>query len=122
MIPESRPLQRPPEARLLAIDAAGRMRQVPRADFVAILRCGDLAIANDAATLPASLYGNHVATGATIELRLAGWPSAILDDPRRFPAIVFGAGRLSPAHRGPAAAAGSATRGSPRSRSALGAD
>ena len=92
MIPESRPLQRPPEARLLAIDAAGRMRQVPRADFVVMLRCGDLAIANDAATLPASLYGNHVATGATIELRLAGWPSAILDDPRRFRAIVFGAG------------------------------
>jgi S-adenosylmethionine:tRNA ribosyltransferase-isomerase len=92
MIPESRPLQRPPEARLLAIDAAGRMRQVPRADFVAMLRCGDLAIVNDAATLPASLHGNHVATGAPIELRLAGWPSAILDDPRRFRAIVFGAG------------------------------
>jgi S-adenosylmethionine:tRNA ribosyltransferase-isomerase len=92
MIPESRPLQRPPEPRLLAIDAAGRMRQVPRADFVAMLRHGDLVIANDAATLPASLHGNHVATGAAIELRLAGWPSAILDDPRRFHAIVFGAG------------------------------
>jgi len=92
MIPESRPLQRPPEARLLVIDAAGRMRQVPRADFVTMLRRGDLAIANDAATLPASLHGNHVTTGAAIELRLAGWPSAILDDPRRFHAIVFGAG------------------------------
>ena len=92
MIPESRPLQRPPEARLLVIDAARRMRQVRRADFVALLRRGDLAIANDAATLPASLHGNQVATGAPIELRLAGWPSAILDDPRRFHAIVFGAG------------------------------
>ena len=92
MIPESRPLQRPPETRLLVIDAAGRMRQVPRADFVTMLRRGDLAIANDAATLPASLHGNHVTTGAAIELRLAGWPSAILDDPRRFHAIVFGAG------------------------------
>src|SRR6266446_1412281 len=92
MIPESRPLQRPPEARLLAIDAAGRMRQVPRADFVAMVRRGDLVIANDAATLPASLHGNHVGAGAPIELRLAGWPSAILDDPRRFHAIVFGAG------------------------------
>ncbi len=92
MIPESRPLQRPPEARLLAIDAAGRMRQVPRADFVAMVRRGDLVIANDAATLPASLHGNHVGAGAPIELRLAGWPSAMLDDPRRFHAIVFGAG------------------------------
>jgi S-adenosylmethionine:tRNA ribosyltransferase-isomerase len=92
MIPESRPLQRPPEARLLAIDAARQMRHLPRADFVAMLRCGDLAIANDAATLPASLHGTHVATGAAIELRLAGWPSATLDDPRRFHAIVFGAG------------------------------
>src|SRR5260370_38937425 len=92
MIPESRPLQRPPEARLLAIDAARQMRHLPRANFVAMLRCGDLAIANDAATLPASLHGTHVATGAAIELRLAGWPSAKLDDPRRFHAIVFGAG------------------------------
>ncbi len=92
MIPESRPLQRPPEARLLAIDAAGRICQVPRADFVAMLRRGDLVIANDAATLPASLHGTHVATGAVVELRLAGWPSAIPYDPRRFHAIVFGAG------------------------------
>jgi S-adenosylmethionine:tRNA ribosyltransferase-isomerase len=92
MIPESRPVQRPPEARLLAIDAAGRMRHLPRADFVALLRRGDLVIANDAATLPASLHGAHLATGAAIELRLAGWPSPNLGDPRRFHAIVFGAG------------------------------
>jgi S-adenosylmethionine:tRNA ribosyltransferase-isomerase len=92
MIPASRPLQRPPEARLLAVDAAGGIRQVPRADFVALLRRGDLVVANDAATLPASLHGRHVATGAAVEVRLAGWPSAILDDPRRFHAVVFGAG------------------------------
>jgi S-adenosylmethionine:tRNA ribosyltransferase-isomerase len=92
MIPASRPLQRPPEARLLAVDAAGGMRQVPRADFVSLLRRGDLVVANDAATLPASLHGRHVATGAAVEVRLAGWPSAALDDPRRFHAIVFGAG------------------------------
>lgn len=48
--------------------------------------------ANDLATLPASLHGTHVAAGTAIEIRLAGWPSAILDDPRRFHAIVFGAG------------------------------
>src|SRR5467141_162722 len=109
MIPESRPLQRPPEARLLVIDAAGRVRQVPRADFVTMLRRGDLAIANDAATLPASLHGNHVTTGAAIELWLAGWPSAILDDPRRrFQRDRFRSGRLPPAHRGSVAAASTA--------------
>src|SRR5271155_2976553 len=92
MIAESRPLQRPPEARLLTIDAAGRMRQVPRADFVTMQRSGDLVIANDAATLPASLHGTHVATGTAIEIRLPRSPSPTLADPRRFHAIVFGAG------------------------------
>jgi S-adenosylmethionine:tRNA ribosyltransferase-isomerase len=92
MIAESRPLQRAPEARLLTIDAAGHMRQIPRADFVTVLRSSDLVIANDAATLPANLHGTHVATSTAIEVRLAGWSSAILDDPRRFHAIVFGAG------------------------------
>jgi S-adenosylmethionine:tRNA ribosyltransferase-isomerase len=51
-----------------------------------------LVIAADAATLPASLHGSCVASGAAIEVRLAGWPSGILGDPRRFHAIVFGAG------------------------------
>jgi S-adenosylmethionine:tRNA ribosyltransferase-isomerase len=92
MIPESRPRQRPPEARLLAVDAAGGLRAQPRADFVKLLQPGDLVVANDAATLPASLHGHHVTTGAQIEVRLAGWPSARFDDPRRFHAVVFGAG------------------------------
>jgi S-adenosylmethionine:tRNA ribosyltransferase-isomerase len=92
MIPESRAIQRPPEARLLAVDHRGRMRVLPRADFVTLLRNGDLVVANDAATLPASLHGIHVPSGAVVEVRLAGWPSAILDDPRHFYAIVFGAG------------------------------
>src|SRR5215469_11050641 len=92
MIPESRAIQRPPEARLLAVNAAGQTHQIPRADFVTLLRSGDVVIANDAATLPASLRGSHVASGGAIEVRLAGWPSAVLDDPRHFHAIVFGAG------------------------------
>ena len=66
MTPASRPIQRPLEARLLAIEAAGRIRHIPRADFVGMLRHGDLVIANDAATLPASLPGSHVATGDAI--------------------------------------------------------
>ena len=93
MIPESRAIQRPPKARLLAIDALGRLCQIRRADFPTLLWDGDLVIANDAATLPASLPGIHVASGGgAIEVRLAGWPSAVFDDPRRFHAIVFGPG------------------------------
>ena len=38
MIPESRAIQRPPEAKLLAVDAAGRMRRILRANFVTLLR------------------------------------------------------------------------------------
>src|SRR5215472_8577765 len=92
MIPESRAVQRPPEAKLLAVNAEGRMRRILRADFVTLLRSGDLVIANNAATLPASLHGSHVASGSAIEVRLAGWPSVVFDDPRHFHAIVFGAG------------------------------
>ena len=92
MIPESRAIQRPPEAKLLAVNAAGRMRRILRANFVTLLRSGDLVIANDAATLPASLHGSHVASGGAIEVRLAGWPSDVLDDPRHFHAVVFGVG------------------------------
>ncbi|HEY2539671.1 MAG TPA: S-adenosylmethionine:tRNA ribosyltransferase-isomerase [Stellaceae bacterium] len=92
MIPESRAIQRPPKARLLALDAEGQLRHIRRADFVTLLRSWDLVIANDAATLPASLRGFHVASGGPIEVRLAGWPSAAFHDPRRFHAIVFGAG------------------------------
>jgi S-adenosylmethionine:tRNA-ribosyltransferase-isomerase (queuine synthetase) len=70
MIPESRPPQRPPNARLLTVDAAGGMCAQPRANFAKLLRPGDLVVANDAATLPASLHGHHVTTGAQIEVRL----------------------------------------------------
>jgi S-adenosylmethionine:tRNA ribosyltransferase-isomerase len=47
-------------------------------------------VANDAATLPASLWGAHVASGEVIEVRLAAWIS--VHDPTRFVAIAFGAG------------------------------
>jgi S-adenosylmethionine:tRNA ribosyltransferase-isomerase len=92
MIPENQPRQRPPEARLLAVDAAGGMCVWPRAGFVEALRPGDLVVANDAATLPASLRGHHLTTGAQVEVRLTSWPGPRTDDPRRFHAIVFGAG------------------------------
>jgi S-adenosylmethionine:tRNA ribosyltransferase-isomerase len=92
MIAADRPVQRPPEARLLVIDARGRISHAPRDRLVELLRPGDLVIANDAATLPGSLRGVHVPSGGAIEVRLAGRrllaPAAV----HEFAAIVFGAG------------------------------
>lgn len=91
MIAADRPVQRPPDARLLVIDADGRITQAPRSKFVDYLRPGDVVVANDAATLPASLHGRHVPSGAAIEARLAGRSSLSREDVR-FSAVVFGAG------------------------------
>jgi S-adenosylmethionine:tRNA ribosyltransferase-isomerase len=49
-------------------------------------------IANDAATLPASLSGVHLRSGRLIEVRLAGRDSLATNDIRRWMAVVFGAG------------------------------
>jgi S-adenosylmethionine:tRNA ribosyltransferase-isomerase len=92
MIAADRPIQRPPQARLLVVDASRRIGHAPRSAFVEFLRPGDLVIANDAATLPASLRGVHAATGAPVEVRLAGRPSLRPEDVGRFSAVVFGAG------------------------------
>ena len=73
MIAAHRPVQRPPDARLLVVDRCVRITHAPRSRLVDFLRPGDLAIANDAATLPASLHGLHVPSGADVEVRLAGW-------------------------------------------------
>jgi S-adenosylmethionine:tRNA ribosyltransferase-isomerase len=77
-------------ARLLAADAAGRIRHLPRQALGLMFRRGDLIIANDAATLPASLHGRHESSGAPIEIRLAGWLAP--DDALSFAALAFGAG------------------------------
>ena len=66
------PVQRPRDARLLVVDGAGRISHHPRSALADLLVTGDLLVANDAATLPASLTGRHLATGAAIEVRLAG--------------------------------------------------
>jgi S-adenosylmethionine:tRNA ribosyltransferase-isomerase len=120
MIAANTPVQRPRDARLLVVDAGGRIAHALRSRFVNFLRPGDLVIANDAATLPASLRGVHVPSGAEIEVRLAGLPrqsgseqvaaaacqsslarlkgsrSTFALDPERasarFSAVVFGAG------------------------------
>jgi S-adenosylmethionine:tRNA ribosyltransferase-isomerase len=85
-------IQRPPRARLLHLDAHGRLSHLPRSGLVQLLRPGDLVIANDAATLPASLQGVHAASGGAVEVRLAGRRQLALDDTAVFTAVVFGAG------------------------------
>jgi S-adenosylmethionine:tRNA ribosyltransferase-isomerase len=79
-------------ARLLVVAAEGSIRSLPRDDLPELLRPGDLLIANDAATIPASLAGTHQPTGRPIEIRLAGRPSLRPDDVRRFVALAFGVG------------------------------
>jgi S-adenosylmethionine:tRNA ribosyltransferase-isomerase len=92
MIAASLPLQRPAQAKLLVVDGCGNIRHWPRSKFVNLLRPGDLVIANDAATLPASLAGRHLPSGRPIEVRLAGRRSLSADEIHRYSAVVFGAG------------------------------
>jgi S-adenosylmethionine:tRNA ribosyltransferase-isomerase len=92
MTPADRPIQRPRDAKLLAIDAFGRITHMPRRRFVDVLRPGDLVIANDAATLPASLRGVHGPSCADIEVRLAGRTSLAAESVTAFSAVVFGGG------------------------------
>ena len=111
------PIQRPGDARLLAVNAAGCVHDLPRQRIADGLRPGDLLVANDAATTPASLGGVHVRSGAPVELRLAAHDSMATEDiqqpgpppsqpgslrgtdqrarwmgGRRFVAVLFGAG------------------------------
>jgi S-adenosylmethionine:tRNA ribosyltransferase-isomerase len=88
----SLPNQRPKDARLLVIDRCGRIRHRLRSAIADLVRSGDCVIANDAATLPASLHGIHEPTGAPIEIRLAARASIDPHDVARFSCIVFGAG------------------------------
>lgn len=97
------PTQRAPDARLLVVDAAGRMRHAARARLADFLQPGDVLVANDAATLPASLAGIHLRSGGPVEVRLAGRRSLAVDDVRDFTAVVFGDGdhRTPTEHRPP---------------------
>ena len=63
----------------------------------------DVVVANDAATLPASLAGVHLPTGGAVEVRLAGRDSLRPRDVTRFTAVAFGAGdfRTPTEHRPP---------------------
>ena len=102
MIPASVPTQRPPDARLLVVDSGGKIRDMLRSRFPTLLRSGDIVVANDAATLPASISGVHKRTGRSIEVRLAGSESVFHEDVRQFSAVVFGEGNYrTPTERRP---------------------
>lgn len=92
MIAATLPIQRPPQAKLLVIDGSGQISHWTRSRFVDLLRRGDLVIANDAATLPASLSGKHLRSGQPVEVRLAGRRSLTADSVRSCTAVVFGRG------------------------------
>ena len=81
-----------PDAKLLVVDALRHVQDLPRRAFVDLLRPGDLIVANDAATVPASLHGVHDTTGAHIEARLAGVGTLNDLDVSNFLAIIFGEG------------------------------
>lgn len=88
MIAADRPGQK--NRRVLRIEAGGAVSHLAVARLDTLFEPGDLVVANDAATLPASLSGVHAPSGAALEVRLAGWLS--VGDPTRFIAVVFGAG------------------------------
>jgi S-adenosylmethionine:tRNA ribosyltransferase-isomerase len=92
MIAATAPVQRPGDARLLTVDAFGAIRHVPRSRLPGLLKPCDVVIANDAATIPASLRGTHAPSGREVEVRLAAraslLPAAIGDAV----AVVFGEG------------------------------
>ena len=92
MRPATTPSQRRPDARLLVVHADGRLDHAQRTQLDHYLFPGDLVVANDAATIPASLSGFHRPSGAPIEIRLAGRQSLAVADVYNFAAIVFGSG------------------------------
>jgi len=102
-------------AKLLIFDTSRTVRHLPRSELASLFNPGDLVVANDAATLPASLRGLHVASGEPVEIRLAAWVS--MGDPTRFIALAFGAGD----HRTPTEQRAAPPLLSPGDRLSLGA-
>jgi S-adenosylmethionine:tRNA ribosyltransferase-isomerase len=92
MKPAVLPRHGPHRAKLLVVDARGRITHHAAADLPRFIRRGDLVVANDAATLPASLAATHVRTGESVEIRLASRRSLAPDAVTSFTAVVFGAG------------------------------
>lgn len=92
MIPAAAPVKRAAGAKLMVVRRGAPIEHRPRSDLASVLQPADLVVANDAATLPASLSGTHLPSGAPIEVRLAGWRSHNAALPCEFSAVVFGSG------------------------------
>jgi len=92
MKPATSPADRANGGRLLVIDESGRLSHRARAEFPLFVERHDLVVANDASTIPASLSGIHLPTGAAIEVRLAARDSLSPQRVTRFTAVLFGAG------------------------------
>jgi S-adenosylmethionine:tRNA ribosyltransferase-isomerase len=92
MIAASTAVQRPIDARVLVLDRLGQLHHLPRTSVADLFHAGDVVVANDVATLPASLAGVHLPSGMEIEVRLAGRRSLSPDDVHRWIAVVFGRG------------------------------
>jgi S-adenosylmethionine:tRNA ribosyltransferase-isomerase len=88
----SEPIQRPENARVLEVDRDGAFHHTPRSRLAERLEPGDVLVANDAATIPASLHGVHARTRGLVEIRLAGRPSLEPKDVYAFTAVAFGEG------------------------------
>ena len=65
------PSHRPVDAKLLVVDASGCLSHAQRDRLADFLNPGDVLVANDAATIPASLTGLHLKTRKPVEVRLA---------------------------------------------------
>ncbi len=93
MIAASLPVQRAADAKLLVVDRARTPRATGRArDFARLFDAGDLVIANDAATLPASLPDG---TCRPARRSKCAWPDASRSTSTAstaFSAVLFGAG------------------------------
>jgi S-adenosylmethionine:tRNA ribosyltransferase-isomerase len=86
------PTQRPADARVLVVRRDGALEHRMRARWLDALQGGDLVVANDAATLPASLRAHHGKSGRAVELRLAAHVPRDDDGAPRFAAVAFGEG------------------------------
>jgi S-adenosylmethionine:tRNA ribosyltransferase-isomerase len=88
----STPSRQSRDAKLLVARTDGSIEHGWRSALAEALKPGDLVVANDAATLPASLHGVHLPTGRPIEVRLAGSCSLRSGPAGGFAAVVFGEG------------------------------
>ena len=103
MIAATAPRGRGEAPRVLVVNADGVIRHATRDALLDLTRAGDVVVANDAFTAPASLDAVHERSGTPFELRLAGLRSHDLRDLTRCIAVAFGAGdhRMRTEDRGP---------------------